>query len=44
MNKIIQWLKDGENVRWYHFWDPRSGGVGGLIMAGILLTIIVLFS
>lgn len=27
-----------QTIKWYHFWDARSGGRGMLLAAGIFLT------
>lgn len=29
------------NIRWYHFWHPRSGLIGGIIFGYLLGHIIV---
>jgi len=31
-------------VRWYHFWNPQSGGLGGFIASGVILFSLFLLS
>lgn len=33
-------MPDKYEPRWYHFWDPRSGPVGGII-AGLLILLLL---
>lgn len=42
-NKFQRWLEEGRNVKWYEYWDPRSGPIGGLIMSAVLIFILSLF-
>ena len=38
MKKIVKWITTP--AKWYQFWMPESGPVGGAIAGGILLFII----
>jgi len=30
-------------IKWYHFWNPQSGAIGGLIFFGLVLLPIAWF-
>lgn len=34
-NKFEAWIN--KSAKWYHFWLPQSGAIGGIIVVGLLL-------
>lgn len=32
-------MKYPKDIEWYHFWDPRSGPIGGIIFVCVLWAI-----
>jgi len=40
--KFSRWVWTKRDVPWWRFWDPQSGGLGGLII-GFVLALILFF-